>query len=276
MNVVSLLLVGELVTGVDDLTVVPLSVFNLIGGTDNGYVYLSATSDDVVPVNEVDMSEETKVNLAILDGEGFASAEEAAAQVTVGVHAGVVAGLVNVSAVLRVDRTGVTVLMPTFVGQNLGARKYDRIGRSVLYSAFCAVVVGGLLGVSAALLSKPLLGIYMSDTAEGMPFGVIYCWCVCAFYFICGVMEVGTGLLRGLGKSLFSMLVSVFGVCGLRVLWIFTVFAHYSKILPPERAFFVLLLSYPITWAVTAIANYVIGFVLLKRIKKQENQAWLR
>ena len=164
----------------------------------------------------------------------------------------------------------------TFVGQNLGARKYDRIGRSVFYSAICATVVGGLLGVSAAVFSKPLLGIYMPNSAQGLPYGVVYGWCVYALYFICGVMEVGTGLLRGLGKSLFSMLVSVFGVCGLRVLWIFTVFAHYSKILPPERAFFVLLLSYPITWAVTAIANYVIGFVLLKRIKKQENQAWLR
>lgn len=160
----------------------------------------------------------------------------------------------------------------TFVGQNLGARKYERIMPSVLYNAICAVAVGGLLGIVTNVFSEPLFQIYMPDNPAGLRYSAIYASCVFATYFLCGVMEVGTGLLRGLGKSLFSMLVSIFGVCGLRVIWILTVFAHYSKILPPERSFLVLLLSYPITWAVTALANYIIGFVLLKRIKKQDAQ----
>ena len=73
MNVVSLFLFGELVLGVDNLTVVPLSVSNVLGCTDDGYVNLSATSNNVVPVDEVDVCEETEVELAIRDGSGVLS-----------------------------------------------------------------------------------------------------------------------------------------------------------------------------------------------------------
>ena len=111
MDIVSLFLFGELVLGVDNLTAIPLSIVNVLGSTHNGNVYLTATSDNVVPVNEVDVSEETEVELAVLDGESLASAEEYRTEVTVGVHGGVVTGLVYVSAVLSVDRTGMTVLM---------------------------------------------------------------------------------------------------------------------------------------------------------------------
>ena len=111
MYVVCLLFVGELVAGIDNCAAVKLSVLNVLGSTHNGYVNLSATSDNVVPVDEVDVSEKTKVELAVLDGEGLASAEEAGTKVTVGVHAGVVAGLVYVSTILCMDRTGVTILM---------------------------------------------------------------------------------------------------------------------------------------------------------------------
>ena len=81
--VVCLLFSRELTTGVDDLTAVELTVLNVLGRTHNGYVNLSATSDNVVPVDEVDVSELTKVEVAVLDGERFASAEEYAAEVSV-------------------------------------------------------------------------------------------------------------------------------------------------------------------------------------------------
>ena len=111
MDIVSLFLFGELVTGVDNLTAVPLSIVNVLGSTHNSDVYLTATSDNVVPVDEVDVSKETEVELTVLDGESLASAEEYGAEVTVGVHAGVVTGLVYVSTVLSVNRSGMTVLV---------------------------------------------------------------------------------------------------------------------------------------------------------------------
>ena len=111
MNVISLFFIGELMTGINYLTAVKLSVLNVLGSTHNGYVNLSATSYNVVPVDKVNVCEETEVQLAVLDGKRFASSKEAGAKVSVCVHAGVIAGLVYVSAVLSVDRTGVTVLM---------------------------------------------------------------------------------------------------------------------------------------------------------------------
>ena len=111
VNVVSLFLFGELVLGIDYLAIVPLSVIYVISGSHDGDIHLTATSDNVIPVDEVDVREETEVELAVLDGEGLASAKEAAAEVTVCIHGGIVAGLVYVSTVLSVDRTGVTVLM---------------------------------------------------------------------------------------------------------------------------------------------------------------------
>jgi hypothetical protein len=111
VNVVCLFFFGKFTLGVDNLTVVPLSVIDVISSTHNGNVYLTATSDNVVPVDEVDVCEETEVELAILDGEGLASAEEAGTEVTVCVHGGVVTGLVYVSAVLSVNRARMTILM---------------------------------------------------------------------------------------------------------------------------------------------------------------------
>ena len=111
MNVVSLFFVGESSESVNNFTVVVLSVVDCLGSTHNSYVKLSAASAYVVPVDEVNVSKLTAVKNAVLDSHSFASAEEAGTKVTVGVHRGVVAGLVYVSAELSVDRTGMTVLM---------------------------------------------------------------------------------------------------------------------------------------------------------------------
>ena len=112
-RIVSLLFVSELTESVDGLAAVPLSVADVLGGTHNGNVQLSVTCTNVVPVDEVNVSEFTAVQNAVLNGHGLAAAEEYGAEVTVGVHGGVVAGLVYVAAELSVDRTGMTVV--TFV-----------------------------------------------------------------------------------------------------------------------------------------------------------------
>ena len=86
VNIVSLLLVGESAAGVDDLSAVDLSVLNVLGSTHNGYIYLSAASYNVVPVDEVDVCKQTEVKLAVLDGKRFASAKEHGAEMSVGIH----------------------------------------------------------------------------------------------------------------------------------------------------------------------------------------------
>ena len=111
MDIVSLLLVGKSATGVDDLSAVYLSVLNVLCRSHNGYVYLSAAGDNVIPVDEVDMREKAEVEFAVLDGKRFASSKEHGTEMSVGVHTRIVTGLVYVSAVLSVYRSRMTVLM---------------------------------------------------------------------------------------------------------------------------------------------------------------------
>ena len=116
--IVFLFFLSELVQGVDDLAAVPLAVVDGFGSTHNGHVQLTGTGADLVPVDEVHVREFTAVQDAVLDGEGFASAEEHGAEVTVGVHGGEVTGLVNVSAELGMDGAGMTKMKDILIRKN--------------------------------------------------------------------------------------------------------------------------------------------------------------
>lgn len=111
VNVVALLFFCEAVLRVDDLAVLPLAILNVLSCTHYGNVELSSSCANVIPVNEVNVSELTAIRNAVLDGHCFAAAEEYGTEVTVCVHRRVVAGLVNKTAVFCVNRAGVTILM---------------------------------------------------------------------------------------------------------------------------------------------------------------------
>ena len=111
MRVVGFFFFGELVEGIDGLAVVELAVTNVFGGAHDGDVQLAVTGADVIPVDEVDVCELAAVQNAVLDGHGFAAAEEHRTQVAIGVHARVVARLIDVAAKLRMDGAGMAVLM---------------------------------------------------------------------------------------------------------------------------------------------------------------------
>ena len=82
-------------------------------------------------------------------------------------------------------------------------------------------------------------------------------------YFICGLMDVGCGILRGMGKTFTPMIISLAGACGFRILWIFTVFQVFYT---PQCLF----LSYPISWAITGTIHYILAF-RTKRNMEQED-----
>ena len=90
---------------------------------------------------------------------------------------------------------------------------------------------------------------------------------VCTPYAFCGIMNVLVGAMRGLGSSMTPMVVSIFGVCVLRVVWIYTVFAW-------EPTFFILFLSYPVTWAVTALIE-VVCFIVIRKRAIQRAGGWV-
>jgi Na+-driven multidrug efflux pump len=137
-----------------------------------------------------------------------------------------------------------------YTGQNVGARQYDRVKR-ILWTSLASVGVTGLgLGLLMYALGPQLLRIYITDAPEAIGYGLIRMKYICAVYFLCGLMDVTTGSLRGLGVSLAPMIISVLGVCGIRLLWIYTVFAVYHT---PNCLY----LSYAVSWIATFLAQFV-------------------
>lgn len=136
----------------------------------------------------------------------------------------------------------------SFTSQNIGAGKYARIGQILRRCVAIVTVVGLTLGGMMVLFSHPLLGIYSTD-AEVIAYGTRRLLIICLPYFLCGIMDTMVGMLRGMNYSVLPMIVSLAGACGLRILWIFTVFRI-------SHSLFTLYISYPITWTITASVHF--------------------
>ena len=145
-----------------------------------------------------------------------------------------------------------------FVGQNMGARKYDRVGKTFRVCLACATVAGLFFGVGIYLLGRPLLGIYLKDSPEAIEYGLIKMRCICMPYFICAYMDVATGVLRGMGKSFAPMLMTVVGACLSRIAWIYTVFQIHHTLLW-------LYGFYPVSWGLTFIAEFIFYLIVKKK-----------
>ncbi len=156
----------------------------------------------------------------------------------------------------------------TFTSQNMGADKPERVKR-IMYACFGIVtMVGVVMSATVMLLSKPLLALYgVVDGAEGslewyaMNAALTRFAYISGTYFLCGVMDVCTGVLRGMGRAIVSTCISLVGACLFRVVWLSTVFA----MIPTLDVIFV---SYPVSWIITAGVAFAFIQVLLHRILK--------
>ena len=150
----------------------------------------------------------------------------------------------------------------SFTSQNYGAGRYERL-RPILYRALgCAIATGVVLGGFSVLCAPQLVGIY-SDSPPVIAAGVERLQIVCLLYFMCGVMEVLVGALRGIGYSVMPMIVSLIGACGLRILWVSTIFQ-----IPAFHKVTTVYWSYPVSWFLTIVAHlccYIWAFRRLKR-----------
>ena len=159
----------------------------------------------------------------------------------------------------------------TFTSQNLGAGKFDRIRHTFRVCTLMVMVVGAVLGMGLFLAGPWLLNIYASGTPEEIEeiirFGMIRLSYVSFTYMICGMMDVSCGALRGLGKGMVPMAVSLLGACAFRILWVFTVFAA-NPTLPT------LYISYPVSWAITWAAHTGC-YPLIRRKMERKHQEGL-
>ena len=183
------------------------------------------------------------------------------------------AAAANLEGFIYVVMNAVSQGAITFTGQNMGANKPHRV-RRIMSSCVCLSTAFGVgMSILIVALAKPLLSLYgVVQGAEGSVESIAYQAAmtrivyICIPYFICGLMDVFSGGLRGLGKSITSTIISLIGACLLRVVWVLTVFPQFNTLSS-------IFISYPITWAVTALVMYILIRVLMKKIIQQQERS---
>lgn len=145
----------------------------------------------------------------------------------------------------------------SFVSQNYGAGEQKRINRIVLLGEACVIVTGTLLGNMVVFFGNDLLQIY-SNNPEVIAAGMVRLHYISMIYALCGIMDVMVGALRGIGYSIMPMIVSIVGVCVLRLIWLATVFQ-----IPDFHKIETVYLSYPVTWILTSLV-YIVFFVWIR------------
>ncbi len=152
----------------------------------------------------------------------------------------------NIEGFLYVTMNSFHQTAVNFIGQNVGAKQYDRVKKIVWICLGLVMAVGLAMGSAMCSFGKNLLGIYITDSAEAISWGLVRLNIIARFYFLCGLMDVSTGALRGMGASISPMIISVLGVCGIRIGWIMTIF-QIPQFHTPQSLYF----SYIISWSLT-------------------------
>jgi len=145
----------------------------------------------------------------------------------------------------------------TFTSQNIGARQPERIPKIIIRSCLLSFSFWAVVTAFVLIFPEKLLSIY-TDEPVAISYGVQRFYLVAMTYILCGIMEISTGILRGAGYSIVSMLISIFGVCGIRMVWVFTVFKAFHE-------YTVLYLCYPVSWVPVIIANFAVFSIIYKK-----------
>ncbi len=169
----------------------------------------------------------------------------------------------NIESFVYTAQSSFSQTSVNFIGQNVGARKYDRVMKIFLRCMLLCSALSITLGGLTFIFSKQLLSIYITDSAEAIGYGVIRMTIFGFTYFLAGIMDVSTGALRGMGKSVLPMIVSILGVCVFRIVWIYTIFT-----IPQFHTLEWLFLSYPISWSIVFIAQFTLTLTVYKKLKK--------
>ena len=170
----------------------------------------------------------------------------------------------NIEGFIYVTLNAFSQTSINFVGQNMGARNFERLKKIFWTCLVCVGVVGLVSGLGVYLSGEKLLSIYITDSPKAIEYGMIRLGFICIPYFLCGLMDVTTGALRGLGTSVAPMLISIIGICGIRLVWISTIF-QISAYHTPQ----ILFASYTISWIVTFAAQLITFLIIFKKITQK-------
>ena len=151
-----------------------------------------------------------------------------------------------------------------FTGQNVGAKNKKNIIKVTIYSLIIVTMIGVFMGGLTFIFGKQLLRIYV-NTPDKINVGYIRLHYLCLPYFLCGIMDVMVGVLRGLGYSTIPMIVSIIGVCGFRIAWIYLVFRQYTNFVD-YNDLHLLYISYPISWIITFAIHLLTYFIVSRKV----------
>lgn len=141
--------------------------------------------------------------------------------------------------------TSMSVSLPTFIGQNLGAKKYDRAKKGAAFGILSGMAVAELIGVGVYVFAPWLLGLFV-DSQEAVAYGVIHARTTSLFYLLLAFSHCAAGVMRGCGKSVVPMATMLTFWCGVRILYVSVALNIIPKFQMISKA-------YPITWGCSSI-----------------------
>lgn len=162
----------------------------------------------------------------------------------------------NILGFLYVSINSVTQACMSFTSQNFGVGKYKRMDRVLIDCMILSVGAALVLGCGAYFFGAEILQIY-TEEADVIQCGVEILSITTVPYFLCGIMDLFPGALRGMGYSAVPMVLSIIGTVGMRVLWIFVFF-------PQHRSLYFLFISYPASWIATIVMQVVCYYFVRK------------
>ena len=177
----------------------------------------------------------------------------------------------NINSFMGVVINSIASAVVNFCGQNMGARNYARVKKIIYTGVIAGFVMGNVLGVATFFFGKPLLGMYITDSPEAIAIGMRRLMLMSLPYFTYGVNDAMSGALRGIGKSMAAMVISILGICVYRVGWVATVF-QIPKFHTPDTLF----ISYPISWLLTFIIMFVWFLCSWDKVIKKEEAKYAK
>lgn len=171
----------------------------------------------------------------------------------------------NADAIIYTCVNAVSQTAMTFTSQNMGAEKYENLRKIFFRCMGLAFGISVAFGAIGLLFPDEIIGIFTTEP-EVIEMGKHRLYIMMLTYFLCSLMDVSGCQIRGMGKSLEPMIITIIGTCGLRILWLYTGF-------PLKRELWNLYISYPISWGITFLAFLICFFVYEKRIKKENLQS---
>lgn len=168
----------------------------------------------------------------------------------------------NVLGFLFTSINAVTQACMSFTSQNFGVGKYKRMDKILIDCLILTIGVGGILGCGSYVFGAQIIGIYTEDAAV-IQAGMEVLSITTIPYFLCGIMDLFPGALRGMGYSAIPMILAIIGTVGTRIVWIFGIF-------PNHRSLATLFISYPASWSITIVMQLVCFYFVRKKVHSQK------